>query len=367
LKKKCCNKVFILTNSLKSGGAEKQSILLAKALQEYYDTTLIVYYGLEYDDKLKDLAADSKIKIIWMKGSHPAKVLSIFRLLKGDKNSVVFSFLLTSNLLNAIVGGLAGTRIRIGGIRNERLSPWKLIIQKILHNYLLTVSVFNNFKGMELLCAKGFRRSKAQVVHNCILIQQPQGNSIHDDNTVVIASLGRFVEQKDYFTALDAINKLNQKLSRSGKESTIRYKIGGYGPLEKKIREYTHSINLDYLTDIEINPSNISSFLSSADIFLSTSLFEGLSNSIMEAMENSLPVVATRVGDNEYLIKDGKTGFLSQIKDSDEIADNLFALVTNKELRRNLGASGYKHLLEYFSFEAFREKYLNLIDHLSIE
>lgn len=50
--------------------------------------------------------------------------------------------------------------------------------------------------------------------------------------------------------------------------------------------------------------------LDKADIYLSTSLFEGTSNSIMEAMNADLPIVATNVGDNGLLVKNEINGFL---------------------------------------------------------
>jgi glycosyltransferase involved in cell wall biosynthesis len=65
------------------------------------------------------------------------------------------------------------------------------------------------------------------------------------------------------------------------------------------------NLNIMNRIKIFINPANIPDILNECDIYLSTSLFEGLSNSIMEAMVAGLPVIATDVGDNKYLVKDG--------------------------------------------------------------
>ena len=85
------------------------------------------------------------------------------------------------------------------------------------------------------------------------------------------------------------------------------------------------------------NPSNLDEYLSKSDIYLSTSLFEGLSNSIMEAMAYSLPIIATDVGDNNYLVQDGYNGFVTNVKDVDEIAKKLLSLVIDKEKRLKMG------------------------------
>ena len=72
---------------------------------------------------------------------------------------------------------------------------------------------------------------------------------------------------------------------------------------KKNIRNWVKENDLENIINIYLNPDNVQKFISTADIYFSTSIFEGTSNSIMEALNWSLPVVATNVGDNEYLIK----------------------------------------------------------------
>ena len=63
--------------------------------------------------------------------------------------------------------------------------------------------------------------------------------------------------------------------------------------LEAQIREWVELYGIKDRTDIHIKPNNVSELERNADIYISTSLFEGTSNSIMEALNWSLPVVAT--------------------------------------------------------------------------
>src|SRR5664280_952701 len=91
---------------------------------------------------------------------------------------------------------------------------------------------------------------------------------------------------------------------RNNRALKFKYLIVGYGPLEKEIRHLAEELNLQKEVEILINPPNIPDILKTCNIYLSASLYEGLSNSIMEAMVAGLPVIATNVGDNCYLIKD---------------------------------------------------------------
>ena len=95
----------------------------------------------------------------------------------------------------------------------------------------------------------------------------------------------------------------------------------GFGKLEQEIRRWVKEEGITDITNILINPDDISGYLSKADIYLSTSLFEGTSNSIMEGMNADLPIIATNVGDNAYLVEEGKNGHLTEKKDIDALIE----------------------------------------------
>lgn len=357
--------IYILTNTLNQGGAEKQSILLAKLLKNVFPTTLVVYYGNLLDDRLLNIIKEHCINTIYLKGNHIKKLWQLYKLFRTNKNSVIFSYLATSNIINAIVGRLAGIKHRIGGIRNAQLDFWKMIVQRFLHNYLLTYSVYNNYEGFKLLVKKGFVVKKALVIHNCLDILENEKTFYKENEKIEILTVGRFVSQKDYYNALHSFFILKEKIKNNNIK--IHYTIIGYGEQEQKIRDWITQFQLNNDVTIIINPFNIRDYYKLSDIYLSTSLFEGLSNSIMEAMEFSLPVVATNVGDNKYLIQEGKTGYLCPIKDSKYISEILEKLALNPDLRNEMGAFGYRHLKEIFTEKKFTEKYLQLIKILNSE
>lgn len=357
-------KVFILTNTLESGGAEKQSILLAKSLQDDFETRLIVYYGNQNDPKLKALAEKYYVEIIWLHGSHVAKIYKLYLLFRKNRNAFVFSFLATTNVLNAVIGSFAHIHHRIGGIRNEKLSGSKMFLQKFLHNYLLTCTVFNNFKGMDTLCSKGFRKEKSYVIHNCMDISIPLKMPEKSKTQFILLSVGRFVEQKDHFTAINAFSQLVNLIHDNQLSISVKFIIIGYGPLENEIKDHISQKNLHGLVEVVINPLDLDHYYSNADIYLSTSLFEGLSNTIMEAMEHSLPVVATKVGDNNFIVKEKETGYLRDVGAVDQLAMAIFNILSDYNLRRKMSENAYCLLRDNFSPETFRNKYLNLMNHL---
>lgn len=355
--------VFIITNTLNPGGAEKQAVLLAKQLKQHFATRIIVYYGEKCDDKLLQLVEQNDIDVIFLNGAHMIKFITLLNLFRNNKSrSIIFSYLAFPNLINALIGGIAGVNYRIGGIRSSRMSIIKMVIQRFLHNHILTGSVFNNYLGKEIFTNKGFLPNKSFVIPNCIEIQQDPTSNIKSNDPIIILSVGRFLEVKDYKTAIYAVGQLKKQLNRSMFTCSLKYLIIGYGNLETQIRNWVYEYGLEHEVEIVINPPDIASYYSQADIYLSTSLFEGLSNSIMEAMEYSLHVVATNVGDNKSLIIENETGYLVPVGDYSTIASKLFSLITDNDLMFQMGLKGYYHLKENYSEEIFKNRYLDLIN-----
>jgi glycosyltransferase involved in cell wall biosynthesis len=108
-------------------------------------------------------------------------------------------------------------------------------------------------------------------------------------------------------------------------------------------------LNLGNNVKVLISPEDIHGILLKGDIYLSTSLFEGLSNSVMEAMSAGLPIVATDVGDTKYLVRDSYNGFLVPRKDIDLITSKLQELIDSGEKRKEFGENSYSMIKKEFS------------------
>jgi glycosyltransferase involved in cell wall biosynthesis len=247
--------------------------------------------------------------------------------------------------------------VTIGGIRNERLPYYKFLFEKWAHNSLNNASIFNNYSAKDKFIKRGFRADKIFVIHNAIEIPKPSMSAKNERSNIRVVTVSRFVEQKDFRTALKSFKKLLDKTS--GK--SIHYYILGYGPLETDINSFAVNLNIKDKIKILINPKDIPEILKDCDIYLSTSLFEGLSNSIMEAMVAGLPVVATDVGDNRYLIEEGSNGYLVPCKAIDMIADRLKLLAESEETRKKFGEFSQIRIREEFSQRNLIENYLKVI------
>jgi len=354
-------KICIFIRTLLSGGAEKQSMLLAKTLQDSYEVHLIVQKGQYIENKHLKFIKENDINLILLKGCLYKRIFEFYRILKNGKFDLIFSYLTSDNFWSAIIGEIAGVRYIIGSIRNERLAWIKYLISKQIHLYLQDYTIFNNNSGYQHFIDAGFKKGKSIIIHNCIDITTSPINR-PETKSLKILTVARFTEQKDYLTAIKSFHYFIVNLCPGSLQ--VEYLIVGYGILEPQIKQWIEERNLSKNVKMVINPDNVDKYYLNSHIYFSTSVFEGLSNSIMEAMSFSLPVIATDVGDNRELIIDNKTGYLVPVKEYQILAGKIAELISSHKKRIAFGKAGYYLLKEKCSLRKFQNNYLGLIQSL---
>ncbi len=170
-------------------------------------------------------------------------------------------------------------------------------------------------------------------------------------NSRIIGIVARLSPEKDIFTLIKAFRAVNKNIKDS------RLIIVGDGHLRKKLEAFSkNNKNIMFLGMRDDIPVLMNLF----DIFVLSSLHEGNSQTIREAMAASRPVIATNVGGNPELIVDRKTGLLVPKKDPKKMASAIIRLLKDKKLRDNMGKAGKRRAERYFSIEKQAESYKSL-------
>jgi glycosyltransferase involved in cell wall biosynthesis len=350
--------IIISCKTLLKGGAEKQALILSKLLTEKkIDVILLNWNKDKIDPEYLKYIEEHSIRYFTFEGNLIAKFFHFQKILRDEKISVVISYLTLANFLSGLTKIFTREVITIGGIRNEKLPYYKFFFEKLIHNYLNDATIFNNYSAVEKFVKRGYKSGKIFVIHNAIEYAQKTIHTKKLNTGLRIITVSRFVGQKDFRTALFSFKNLIDR----NKDIDISYYIVGFGPLEREIRTLAENLNITDRIKILINPSNIPDILKECDIYLSTSLFEGLSNSLMEAMVFGLPIVATDVGDNRYLIKDSFNGYLTGCKDINLITEKLDKLIGSEELRKRFGEFSQEKIKNDFSQDSMLTSYLTLL------
>lgn len=347
-------KIAILVPTIKPGGAEKQAALLGSILRRSHEVHFISFYGMtDSSESILSLLRNADVATYFLEGSTWDKCRKLYNILKDNHIEVAFNYLTYPDCVGALVEKVAGVRTIYNGIRNSRLPFPKLVMEWLAHNFIADYTIFNCHSGADHFISKGYAKSKTIVIPNCFPdISEPVVRSEREFKTII--TVARFERQKDYLTAIRAMAELKQM------RNDFRFTIIGHGVLEHQIRDWVKLHGIEDLTTIHVAPDNVQEILKEADIYISTSLFEGTSNSIMEALNWSIPVVATDVGDNRYLVEDGKNGFLTHVGDSNAVADRLAFLLENDEQRCVMGRYGNR-ILHRYSVENFEDRYESLL------
>jgi glycosyltransferase involved in cell wall biosynthesis len=353
--------VAIICKTFLKGGAEKQALILTKLLLDKgIDVILVNWYGEKVDQRNLKFISDNSIRYYPMNGSYLKKLNKFQKIIKHDEISIIVSYLTLANFVSGVSKVFNRNVLTIGGIRNERLPYYKFLFEKLIHNYLNDATVFNNYSAKAKFERRGFNPDKIYVIQNAIELENTQLTSKSSNGEIKVVTVGRFVKQKDYDTALKSFSNLVER----NRNREFKYYIVGYGPLEKDVRSMAEQLKIDNKIKIFINPPDVPGILKNSDIFLSTSLFEGVSNSIMEALVAGLPVVATNVGDNSYLVKNGHNGYLVPCKDVDTIVDKLEYLSGSQEVRNEFGKNSIEVVETEFSKTRLLDSYLSLFSKL---
>ena len=142
----------------------------------------------------------------------------------------------------------------------------------------------------------------------------------------------------------------------------IRVAIVGDGPERPALVQQIRSRGLDRTAALLGNRDDVSDLLSMFDVFVLSSIGEGLCNTILEAMAVGLPVVATAVGGNPELVEDGVTGLLVPAADAGALARAVERYAIDEQLRRDHGTAGRRRVLQQFTLDRMVERYVALYE-----
>jgi glycosyltransferase involved in cell wall biosynthesis len=171
---------------------------------------------------------------------------------------------------------------------------------------------------------------------------------------VVIGIIARLVPVKDIPTLLHAMHRVIQA------ESNVRLEVVGDGPERAALEALSTKLGLQNHVSFLGFRRDIPPLLARFDIFVLSSLSEGTSVTLLEAMAAGKPVVVTGVGGNVSLVEHNRNGFVISPRRPDELADALLLLLNNPALRRRMGEENRRKALEEFTVGTMVSRYEEL-------
>lgn len=173
------------------------------------------------------------------------------------------------------------------------------------------------------------------------------------DEATHLLFVGRFNGQKNL------VFLLQQFAVARARTPTMRLTMVGDGPHRSVLDAEAKRLGIADAVSWRgwMDKSGLAALYRDVDVFLNPSLYEGMPNTVMEAMASGLPVIASAVAGNDELVEHGRTGLLFNLDDSDAFADAMVFLSANPHLRASYGRSGRAAVVSKYSWEATAQLY----------
>jgi glycosyltransferase involved in cell wall biosynthesis len=214
---------------------------------------------------------------------------------------------------------------------------------------------------------EGFAASRIDVLHNGIDVGRrptsvdrfearaalglPQGGA-------VIGAVGRIDPVKDLSTLLDAFGDVRRS------HVDARLVVVGQGPDEEVLAARSRSLGLEAAVTFAGYRDDVRRLMPAFDVYANSSIHEGVSLTILEAMAAALPVVATRVGGTPEVVVGGETGLLVPARSPQTLAAALSEVLQHVERGRAMGEAGRFRVKRHFTVDAMASAYLDVYRHV---
>ena len=128
----------------------------------------------------------------------------------------------------------------------------------------------------------------------------------------------------------------------------VQFLIAGAGPEESRLRRMVGELKMTGQVTFVPNVFDFTSSLEAMDVFCLPALKQGLGTIMLEAMARGKPVIATRAGGVDSVVKDGETGLLVTPSDSDDLAGRMLDLLSDPVKARAIGQKGRGIVSQHF-------------------
>lgn len=358
-------KILHTIESSTPGGAETVMASLASGLnQNEFSSYCLLIHRDWLDQKLDELQVPYAV-IPNNRSYDPKFVWSLFNLVKRENINLIHAHEFGMIVYGSFVARLAGIPM-IGTIHGKNYYVDKkrriLFFRMALAMSSTIVAVSNDLKDFVvqklnlpihpklITLYNGINLSKYDKFENKPELRREFGLS---DNDLVALSVGSLFEVKGFKYLLAAAALIIDQLP------TFHLVIAGDGD-RTSLFEQAEQLGISENVHLIGFRDDVPQLLNMADLYVCSSLSEGLSLSILEAMAVGKPIVATDVGGNPELINEGRNGLLVPSENPTELADRILRLARDNTLAESFGNNAREKVYEQFSLEAMTNNYERL-------
>ncbi|MFQ5720558.1 MAG: glycosyltransferase [Acidobacteriota bacterium] len=350
-------KVLYLIGSFRQGGAEKN----ITQILSHADATCIApevacfEAGGAYVPVVERLGVPVHVlgvraPLVGVRNLGP--LLRLAALVRRRRIDILHSYLVAANIFAAVAAWLARVP-HIASLRsaNSRESP------RLLRAHLWALRrargvVAVSAEARRTYAGRGIDPDKITVIENGVEVVEAGETQAESRRYFDLPASGRIITsvanlgpEKDHATLLQAARSVIVR------HPSAFFALAGTGPMQAEVEQQVKALRLEDHVRLLGHVRDVRRLLNATDIFCLTSLVEGMSNALLEAMAAGLPAVVTDAGSNARLVVDGETGRVVPVRDPRALAAALDPLVGSAALAAPMGQAARDRAVEEFSIE----------------
>jgi L-malate glycosyltransferase len=352
--------VFLMTDTFRIGGSERQFIALAESLK---NGQFLVSLGclrktggfLEGYESISEFPPGGSFLSFQSQRARWA----LARRLRHEKIAVTHSFDFYSNLMLIPAARLGGVPVVIGSHRQlgDLLTPMQSLAQNMVFRLCDRV-VCNSHAAAARLMDQGLSQGKIAVIPNGLpeaAFSETRPSLPRSGKILRVGLIARMNDPvKNHAGFLRTAAQLIHRCP------SVEFLLVGAGPLRPELEALASQLGLGSRVNFLGERRDIPGLLASMDVSVVFSHSESLPNVALESMAAGVPVVATRVGGNPEIVRDGETGVLIEPGDEEGLARALEQLMAQEPLRATIAQNARKFARSNFTLDRVTRQYEEL-------
>ncbi len=359
------------------GGAEMFALRLALKLSDDLESHVISvwHYGTEKEREIIE-SLHKNVKIHFLFNALPLKRFNFFSLHRKLQEiftsfppSVVNSHSVLPDVINVFIKVFINRKVKVvrtmhtdkNWVSKSYLEEWILNIFSIVFDSEVAISQATKNRLDKRFIAKLISRQSAFIPNGIseeVMDYMKENPTLaKEDDYFKMVTVGRLTEQKGYKYLIEAMKILADYNGLDDKKFSLL--ILGEGHLKNELIELTAKLGLTENIHFLGFRQDALQIVASSDLFVSTSLWEGIPTVLLEAMALCVPIIATNIPGTREIIIDQKTGILVQPKKPEQLARAIIKFMSDPEASGSLVKNSNLYVRD-FSMLKIKEKYLGI-------
>ncbi|HKU63224.1 MAG TPA: glycosyltransferase [Gemmatimonadales bacterium] len=358
-------RILLLSTSMGMGGADQQLLSAALGLRQRGHEVRIVSLTPLGEMGARARAAGLPTESLEMRRgfADPRGLARLARLVRAWRPVVLHSHMLHANFLARAVRLVAPVPAVVSTIHNIyeggrlRMLGYRLTNGLVDHMTIISQAAAERFVGEGIVPA-----ALLEVVPNGVDTERyrlvPPGTRERLRQSLGLGAeftwlaVGRFEAAKDYPNMLRAFARV-----RAARREAVLLLVGR-GSLQPETESLAAELGLEGAVRFVGTREDVPEFMTAADGYVMSSAWEGMPMVLLEAAAARLPIVATRVGGNQEVVRDGETGLLVPPGDDEALGTAMLRLMALPEAeRRAMGARGHDHVRQHYGLARVVDRY----------